>query len=611
MNAYSIPETLQLLSDRFTLLGEVRRTASPRHQTLTAMLDWSHNLLTEPEQMVLRRLSVFVGSFTLDAAADVAAVGTLNGPKVVDTLASLVEKSMVSTSRSDAIPRYRLLDTTRAYAASKLVANGEVNAISRRHANYFRGLLQGDMDLQVSPQLTSTKAYADQLDNLRAALEWSFSEGGEIETGIALATAGARIFLELSLLTECRRWSEAALAALSENEQGTKREMELQAALGQSLMLAKGNSDTARQALSKSLELAESVGDLRSQLRLLGRLIIFDHRAGDCSSAFGLARRSEIVATSIGDQASIAEANWSLGFSNYFAGDQRSADANWAPSLVAASKLNPSVNRETTTRMRCGLIAVRWLRGFPDQSAKIARDTLEEGISFKDPSALCICLIFAGFAFLRMGHWSEAARTMERIVSHATQHSLPPFEAIGLAMTGMLAIRRGEAQDGVELIRDAVEALHAGQYELHNPVFLGGLAEGLATIGRFDEALATVDDAMARVARNGQMFSLPEFMRIKGEILISAPKEDPSEAEELFLKSIELARAQSALSWELRSATSLARLWDGKNRVADAMALLTPVYKRFTEGFGTVDLQIAGRLLDGLRERTLAIRLTD
>ena len=107
------------------------------------------------------------------------------------------------------------------------------------------------------------------------------------------------------------------------------------------------------------------------------------------------------------------------------------------------------------------------------------------------------------------------------------------------------------------------------------------------------------------------MFSLPEFMRIKGEILISAPKEDPSEAEELFLKSIELARAQSALSWELRSATSLARLWDGKNRVADAMALLTPVYKRFTEGFGTVDLQIAGRLLDGLRERTLAIRLTD
>jgi predicted ATPase/DNA-binding winged helix-turn-helix (wHTH) protein len=603
VNAYSISETLQLLHDRFRLLRGVRRTALPRHQTLSAMLDWSYNLLSASEQMMLRRLSAFVGLFTLDAVAAVAAGGTPDDSQVVDILASLVEKSMVAASAGDTITRYRLLDTTRAYAVSKFVASGEANAISRRHANYYIGLLQRDMDPLVRSQLISPRGYADQLDNLRAALEWSFSDSGEIEIGIALATAAAHMLLEMSLLTECRRWSEAALAALNDNDRGTRREMELQAALGQSLMLAKGNSDIARQALSKSLELAEKLGDLPSQLRLLGRLIIFDHRAGNCDSASALARRSETVAGSIGDPASTAEANWSLGFSNYFAGDQRSADANWTPSLVEASRTDYRVNRETLARMRCGLIAVRWLRGFPDQSAKIARDTLDESIGFKDPSALCICLIFAGFAFLRMGHWSEAAKTMERIISHATKHSLPPFEAIGLAMRGLLAIRRGEAEAGVELIRDAVEALHAGQYELHNPVFLGGLAEGLAMTGRFDDALATVDEAMASVQRNGQLFSLPEFMRIKGEILISTPKKDPSEAEGLFLESIELARRQSALSWQLRAATSLAGLWDSKNRADDAMGVLAPAYNDFSEGFETADLQIARRLLDGLQKR--------
>ena len=526
---------------------------------------------------------------------------------VVGTLASLIEKSMVAASPSDTIMRYRLLDTTRAYAASKFAGSGEADAINRRHANYYVGLLRTDRDRPVSSQLNSPKPYADQLDNLRAALEWSFSESGEIETGIALAAAAVHVFLEMSLLTECRRWSEAALAALKEKDRGTWREMELEAALGQSLMLAKGNSDIARQALSKGLGLAEKLGDLRSQLRFLGRLVIFDHRVGNCDSASALARRSETVATNLGDPASIAEANWLVGFSNYFAGDQRSAEANWGRSLAEPKGADLGVDPETRTRMRCGLINVRWLRGFPDQSARIARATIAERISFKDPSALCICLIFAGFSFLRMGYWSEAANTMERIISHAKRHSLPPFEAIGLAMRGMLAIRRGEAEAGLELVRDAVDALHAGRYELHNPVFLGGLAEGLAMTGRFHEALAAVDEAMQTVKRNGQLISMPEFMRIKGEILVSMPVKGLSEAEGLFLNSIELARRQSAQSWHLRAATSLARLWGGNGRVDDARDLLASAYERFTEGFETIDLQIARELLAVLQERPSTI----
>ena len=300
--------------------------------------------------------------------------------------------------------------------------------------------------------------------------------------------------------------------------------MELQAALGQSLMFTRGNSDAARNSLSRGLELAEDLGDLRSQLRLLGRLSIFDQRTGNCHSAFALAQRTEIVAASIGDPASIVEANWSVGFSNYFAGNHRAAESKWAPSLMQPDAPDVGVDRDTLARMRCGLTAVRWLRGFPDQAVKIAKDTIDEGANFKDPSTLCICLIFIGFAFLRIGNWAEAARVMERISSHARKHSLAPYEAIGIAMRGMLAINRGEAEAGVELVRGAVETLRAGRYELHSPVFLGALAEGLAMTGEFNEALTTVDEAVARVGLNGQLLSLPEFMRIKGEILISAPQ---------------------------------------------------------------------------------------
>jgi predicted ATPase/DNA-binding winged helix-turn-helix (wHTH) protein len=600
-NACTILETLELLTNRFRLLREGRRTALPRHQTLTATLDWSYDLLSQDGRLVLRRLSVFVGAFTLNAAIEVTAGEDLTGQQVVNTLAGLVEKSLVAVSASDETTRYRLLDTTRAYVASKLAESGEADAINRRHADYYRELfVRTDPIHSADSEVRGETPYAEHLDNVRAGLEWSFSGRGDVGIGIALAAASSRLFLEMSLLIECHRWSETALAALDESDRGSRREMELQAALGQSLMFTKGNSEAARNSLSRGLELAEDLGDLRNQLRLLGRLSIFDQRTGNCHSAFELARRTEIVAARIGDPASIVEANWSLGFSNYFAGNQRTAESKWASSLIQPDAPDVGVDHDTLARMRCGLTAVRWLRGFPDQAVKIAKDSLDEGTNFKDPSTLCICLIFVGFAFLRIGNWAEAARIMERIVSHARKYSLAPYEAIGVAMRGMLAINQGEAEAGVELVRAAVKTLHAGRYELHSPVFLGALAEGLAMTGEFNEALTTVDEAVARVGLNGQLFSLPEFMRIKGEILISAPQPALSEAESLFFRSLDLAGQQLALSWQLRTAKSLARLRYSQGRPSEARDVLAPVYARFTEGFESADLIAARQLLDRL-----------
>jgi predicted ATPase len=129
------------LDDVFRVLTRGRRTALPRHQTLRATLDWSHRLLPPREQLLLRRLAVFNGFFGLDAARAVTAGGGLSGRDIDDDLASLAAKSLVSTDGGRDL-RFRLLDTTRAYAREKLAEGGERDLLARRHAEHCRALFE-------------------------------------------------------------------------------------------------------------------------------------------------------------------------------------------------------------------------------------------------------------------------------------------------------------------------------------------------------------------------------------------------------------------------------------------------------------------------------------
>ena len=127
------------------------------------------------------------------------------------------------------------------------------------------------------------------------------------------------------------------------------------------------------------------------------------------------------------------------------------------------------------------------------------------------------------------------------------------------------------------------------------------MAEGLAVLGNIKDAVATIDHALVRIAENGGSSETPEIQRIKGRILASAPRSDPSEAKDWLLRSLESARQQSALGWELRTATTLARLLSDQGRRTEAHDILAGIYGRFTEGFDTSDLKTAKRLLDDLR----------
>src|SRR6202035_2164075 len=181
---------------------------------------------------------------------------------------------------------------------------------------------------------------------------------------------------------------------------------------------------------------------------------------------------------------------------------------------------------------------------------------------------------------------------------HARRYSLAPYCALGIALKGELAIARDEPEAGLNLLRSALETLHAQQFNLLITDFIGALAEGLRKTGRFEEALFTINGAIARATNSGVEFYLSELLRIKSQIL--AARHDRESAMNCLTEALAVARAQSALAWELRSTTALARFLCEDGQRDQARHTLALVYDRFTEGFETADLRMARALLKDL-----------
>ena len=296
VGSLGIRGTAELLDNRFGLLWQGRRTALPRHETLNAMLDWSYSLLSEREKVVLCRLSVFVGDFTLQAAGSVASETDADEADVIDAVASLVAKSLISTTVINKSTYYRLLDTTRTYAATKLAERGEADRIARRHAIFYSRFLEHDEIIQSLFGEHDLSGYAPHIGNVRAALGWALSDHGDAAVGIELATWAAPLFIGLSLFEECRGWCERALAALDDASRGTRQEMILQEALALSSMFTRGHSDQVRAAIERGLALAEACQDRARQLRLLVGLNLFLHRLGDFRGALAVAEQGGAIA---------------------------------------------------------------------------------------------------------------------------------------------------------------------------------------------------------------------------------------------------------------------------------------------------------------------------
>jgi len=597
VEAYGLAQTAALLDERLNLLWQGQRTAPPRQKTLQATLDWSYGLLSDRERLVLRRLAVFAGHFTLDAALEVVPDEHVDHAHLFDAVDSLVAKSMVAPRPIGAMMRYRLLDTTRAYLRE---IEPDDAALAVRHATYYRRWLeQAGMTWANVPSADERAAHFSALHNVRAALEWCFGVGGDLGAGIVLAAAAAPIFLAMSLLIECRRWSERALLAMAPSARGSAEGMHIQAALGLTLMFTRGGSEAARSALSRGLAIAEARGDQINQLQLLGRMHIFHERMGEFDAALGYAQQSLAVARSLGDAASIALAHSLLGVSLHLAGRHRDA-----LEMLQIAWQGPGTERISTVygfdhRNRAGITLARelWLQGRPSDALQLARQTVTDAAEMDHPITLCIALIWAVAIELWSGDLDGAEEDIDRFIAHANSRSMGPYLAVGRGVKGELAIQRGDAAGGVETIATCLRELHDAGYELLTTTFNIALVQGLLALGQFEQSTHLIDDAIRLVERSGDHLYMPELLRMRGKVLSHQPAPRMQDAEACLMQALDLSRAQGAKAWELRAAVDLAGLISERGRREEAKGLLQSSLEGFAEGSDTADIRAADALL--------------
>jgi predicted ATPase/DNA-binding winged helix-turn-helix (wHTH) protein len=601
VGSLGIRGTAELLDNRFSLFWHGRRTSLPRHQTLNAMLDWSYSLLSEREKVVLSRLSVFVGVFTVQAAGSVASETEADEPDVIEAVVSLVAKSLISTTVINESTYYRMLDTTRAYAAAKLAERGEADRIARRHAIFYSGFLEHDEIVQSLFGEHYLSGYAPHIGSVRAALGWALSDRGDVAVGIELATWAAPLFIGLSLLGECRGWCERALAALDDASRGARQEMILQEAVALSSMLTSGHSDQVRAAIERGLALAEAFQDRGRQLRLLAGLNLFLARLGDIRGALAVAEQAGVIAQAVKHPVGAVWAEWLVGNAHHFLGDQAAAQLHLERGLALTAGLGTFKFFHFDPRLRALVVLFRalWLRGFSDQALRLVQRAIDEAASRGHPVSVCISLLHASTLLLWTGDLPRVSDLIEQLIVHAGRYSLAPYRALGIALKGELAIACDEPEAGLDLLRSALETLRAQQYNLFILGSIGALAEGLRKTGQFEEALFTINGAIARATNSGVEFDLSELLRIKSQIL--ATQHDRESAMNCLTEALAVARAQSALAWELRSTMVLARLLSEDGQRDHARHTLALVYDRFTEGFETRDLKLARALLEDLR----------
>jgi predicted ATPase/DNA-binding winged helix-turn-helix (wHTH) protein len=595
------------LDDRFRLLAGGNRTALSRHRTMHATLDWSHELLSETERVVLRRLAVFAGVFTLEAASVVAASADIPAQEVVDCVANLVAKSLLSADVAGAIVHYRLLETTRAYAREKLVESGELEQFARRHAQYHRDLFEhAEAESEMQPTAAWLAAYRPQIDNLRAALDWAFSPGGDATVGVALTVATVPLWMRLALIAECHLRVERAIAHLEgEVPADAARDMRLFLALGITAIHTQDpGSPKMVAALTKALELAESLGDTEYCLRAMWGLYIYRFRLGDYRSALTLAERFRAVAAKTADPWDNLIGDRLIGIVLHILGDQPGARRHIEPLIGAdfgteyrSHILRYQYDQRVVTH--CHYAKIVWLQGRADLATRIAEGVVDYARTKDHVLSLLYALVQAACVIaVYSGDLATADRNVKLVGDLAITHGLEAWRTWGQSFEGVVLIKRGESAAGSRLLGAALKRLPEG---LNRNLF-AELAEGLGAAGQIAEGLALVDDTLARIQRIEEGWCLAELLRRKGELLLlRGGPPAVADAEGCFRQALDVARRQDAPSWELRAATSLARLWHRRRQTSRARELLAPVYRRFTEGFETADLLTAKALLAALR----------
>jgi predicted ATPase len=592
---FGLCKTASLLDEQLNLSWAGRRTALPRHQTLSAALEWSYDLLGEAEQRVLSRLSVFSGGFTFEAAVAVAADETIDETNVSDCMWELRSKSMIAAQGQGA--RLRLLDTTLAFASRRLAESDEEGRWRRRHALYFSDLFKQGAALGMPERLG---VLGIEVDNLRAALNWAFSVEGETKIGVELAAASASTWMAMALLTECRDWMTKAKGHIDEASAGSRQEMIIQSALASCMMFTGGMTEESYASWAKTHLLAERLNDTECQLDSL--LVLWAHkiRLPSYAEATELADRCGDVAEASGDRGAIAMANYMRGVTHHHTGRILQAEAHFELSLhrddeASRQSLIKRFGYDRKVDALAVLANLVWLRGYPDQARRLNLMSIAEARQLDHAVPLCVALALASFnTYLTNPDDLETEALANELVDHTGKYAVESYHGFGLCMQALCRVRRGEGDAASATFYRGLEKLSAARYGVFNWILQAEFARCAAVAGRPRQGLAVFE--RAKIDLDEYQWYAPELRRIRGELAL-ANDEGLAVGRQYFLGAIELSDRQASLSWALRAATSLAIAEKSAGRKEAAWQTLQATHAKFREGLETVDLRLARQVL--------------
>jgi predicted ATPase/class 3 adenylate cyclase len=440
----SIPNLAKRLNDRFKILTGGSRTALPRQKTLTALIDWSYDLLSPQEQMLFTRASIFAGGFSLEAASAVCMGDGIEEQDVLDLLSSLTDKSLIVADTGGEQERYRLLESTRAYALEKLAAAGTLERLARRHADYFCGEARA-AEARYGRGSTSTwlARVELELDNYRAALEWSIAEGKDVALAGAMAGALERLWFHAGLEAEGRYWIDRVRASLDEAAYP-----QVAARLRRALALlsdAKPKYEHAERALA----LYQSVGDGHGaawSLIHLGQGLCQMGRLEEASDAY---ERAVEAMRGSGDEPLAALCLRRQGETRWFRGDIEGGREMFAQALVAFNALGDEAG---TSAVLGNLAELEFADGHADQALRLAGEALKIQARGKNTQYLTVLYQISAAYRIALGDETGAAADAREGLRLARQTQETLYTAIALQYFALVGALQGEVRNAARLM---------------------------------------------------------------------------------------------------------------------------------------------------------------
>jgi predicted ATPase/DNA-binding CsgD family transcriptional regulator len=549
------------LENRFRLLTGSTRTGVPRHQTLRASADWSHELLSEEERAVLRRLAVFAGGFTLDASEEVCSGEGIARGAVLEIVARLVDRSLVHVGEEVPAARYRLLETIRQYADERLGESGEEDAVRARHLRFYVALAErAQPDMEGTGLLEWLPVLDVELDNVRAAFDWGIQTGAKGEC-VRLMSALWQFWFVRGHLTEGRRRFEVALDA-----GGTEPHLRAMALIdvGQ-LMAYHGDFVASHEFTTEALNIARTIADKRLEGRALDTLG-YSTAFLDPPAAPDLFRASASLLRDAGDGLYLADALNGLGMARLFEGDYAGARAALEEGVASSRRIgNLSLLTiglgllgytlelqghlaRARTCLRESLSIARRLKdrvsaaqslqclAFIDAhhgEHEIAEAHIEESVTIAreaSPMILAFALLTDGLARYMRADLDGAESALEEMLLLSGDMPSPWWRAWSLALLGNAARIRGDLDGAGTRVEEALEAARAGGMRVDVPIDAD--ARLARALGDLERAESLHHEALAAALGAQSILLVP--MQLEALAGLAALGESFQEAARLF-----------------------------------------------------------------------------